>query len=123
MPYIVKFKIMESTETTATIPNMRTLTSCLELLKNEGYTEDLKVSDGVLTALQQGTTYIPSEIKVNNFYRFEGPSSPDDNCILYAIETQDGIKGTLIDAYGVYADEEVGSFMLNVEDIQKKVAG
>lgn len=108
-------------ESTAKISYMKTLTSCLEMLKDDGYTEDLKVNNGVLTALQQGTTYIPSEIKVNNFYRFEGPSNPDDNCILYAIETQDGVKGTLIDAYGVYADEEVGSFMLSVEDIQKKV--
>ena len=36
-------------------------------------------------------------------HRFEGMSSTDDNSILYAISSKDGIKGTLVDAYGVYA--------------------
>jgi hypothetical protein len=40
--------------------------------------------------------------------------------ILYAIETSDGTKGTLVDAYGLYADEQTGSFMKEVE-IHKKV--
>jgi hypothetical protein len=41
--------------------------------------------------------------------------------ILYAIETTDGRKGTLIDAYGYYADEEISAFMQNVE-IHKKIS-
>ena len=41
--------------------------------------------------------------------------------ILYAIETFDGRKGTLIDAYGYYACEEVGDFMIAVEEIHKKL--
>jgi hypothetical protein len=41
--------------------------------------------------------------------------------ILYVIETSDGRKGTLIDAYGLYADDNIGEFMKEVEDIQKKV--
>ena len=40
--------------------------------------------------------------------------------ILYAIETADGNKGTLVDAYGLYSDEETGAFMKEVE-IHKKV--
>ena len=56
-----------------------------------------------------------------NFYRFEGESDPDDNAILYIIETNDGTKGTLVDAYGVYNDSRVSQFMKAVETIQKKV--
>ncbi len=41
--------------------------------------------------------------------------------ILYAIETTDGNKGTLIDAYGHYSDDDTGSFMQDV-DINKKVS-
>ena len=37
-------------------------------------------------------------------YRFEGDSSPDDNSVLYAIESKGGIKGVLVDAYGTYAE-------------------
>jgi len=40
--------------------------------------------------------------------------------ILYAIETTDGNKGTLVDAYGLYADDDTGEFMKEVE-IHKKV--
>jgi len=38
---------------------------------------------------------------------------------LYAIETDDGTKGTLTDAFGPYADENVNKFLKNVEDIKK----
>jgi hypothetical protein len=41
--------------------------------------------------------------------------------ILYAIETTDGTKGTLIDAYGNYSDDDTGAFMQEV-DIHKKVS-
>lgn len=39
---------------------------------------------------------------------------------MYVIETADGCKGTLIDAYGVYSDEKVNEFFKNVEAISKK---
>jgi hypothetical protein len=41
---------------------------------------------------------------IDKFYRFEGDSNPDDNAIIFAISSKDGWKGTLLDAYGVYAD-------------------
>jgi hypothetical protein len=31
-------------------------------------------------------------------------SSTDDNSVLYAIHSKKGIKGLLVDAYGVYAE-------------------
>ncbi|MBD0368348.1 MAG: hypothetical protein ICV53_19865, partial [Flavisolibacter sp.] len=65
--------------------------------------------------------YKPKDVKAVNFYRFEGISDPDDMSILYAIETCDGRKGTLIDAYGNYSDDDTGAFMQEV-DINKKVS-
>jgi len=55
-----------------------------------------------------------------NFYRFEGSSDPADNSILFAIETSDGKHGTLVDAFGPYADTKVTSFIQQVEEINKK---
>jgi hypothetical protein len=100
---------------------MKTLVSCINSLVAEGFTEDYKVNDKGLKALKTEKIYKPEEVKVVNFYRFEGSSDPADNTILYAIETSDGEKGTLVDAYGPYSDTRVTAFMKQVEEIQKKV--
>ena len=44
-------------------------------------------------------------------YRFEGGSDPDDTSTVYAIEARNGVRGTLTDAFGVYADPRVGAFI------------
>ncbi|MGZ8544590.1 MAG: hypothetical protein ACXWV0_04800 [Flavisolibacter sp.] len=103
------------------MPYMKSLATCLNRMIGEGYTEDFRVSDLGLESLNKPVTYKPEEIEVVNFYRFEGESDPDDNAILYIIETNDGTKGTLIDAYGVYNDAKVAQFMKDVEAIHKKV--
>jgi hypothetical protein len=103
------------------ISDLKTLRQCLDHVMAAGYTEDFKVSNQTLNSLQSGRSFKPGEIKVVNFYRFEGPSSPDDNGILYTIETYNGVKGTLIDAYGVYADEDVGNFIKQVQNINKQL--
>ena len=60
------------------------------------------------------------QIEIINFFRFEGESDPDDNAILYVIETNDGVKGILIDAYGVYNSSKISQFLRNVEIVKKK---
>ncbi len=40
---------------------------------------------------------------------------------MYVIETNDGIKGTLVDAYGAYADVQLSEFINQVESFAKKV--
>ena len=107
-------------EITSTKKEMKTLASTLNKLVTEGYTEDFKVSETGLLSLQQEAKYSPEEVHVVDFFRFEGESDPADNSILYVIETTDGIKGTLTDAFGPYADAGVTKFMKEVEDITKK---
>lgn len=102
------------------MPYMKTLSTCLNRIITEGYTEDFKITDHGLEAIHQHSNYKPDQIQVVNFFRFEGESDPDDNAILYVIETNDGIKGTLIDAYGVYNDAMVTGFMKDVENIKKE---
>ena len=104
----------------ATTEDMRTLASCLNKLVSDGYTEDFKVSEMGLLSQQQEKIYQPSEVNIVNFYRFEGASDPADNSIIYVIETSDNIKGTLIDAYGPYADPVVNRFVEEVASINKK---
>jgi hypothetical protein len=86
-----------------------------------GYTDDFKALDEGLKSLKTEKVYQPAEVTIVDFYRFEGPSDPDDMSIMYVIETNDGVKGTLVDAYGTYASTEVSLFILEVENINKKV--
>lgn len=101
---------------------MTDLQKCMNRLESEGYTEQYRVEEDRLVSLDNsnGRKYKPEEVTAVNFFRFEGPSNPDDMSILYAIETTDGHKGTLVDAYGLYADDLTGEFFQNVE-IHKKV--
>lgn len=91
-------------------------------LENFGYTEHFRVEKGKLVGINSKKSYKPKDVKGINFYRFEGLSDPEDMSILYAIETQDGCKGTLTDAFGVYSDDDTSEFMKLVE-VEKKTEG
>ena len=101
------------------LTEMSEMDKCLRKLESQGYLDQYKVENGKLHNLSNDKKYKAKDVKALNFYRFEGISNPDDMAILYAIETVDGRRGTLIDAYGLYADEEMGKFMQEVE-INKK---
>lgn len=101
--------------------SMNTITECVNKVVKAGYTDSFKVTRQGLCSSATNKNYSPDQVKVTDFYRFEGESDPADNSILYVIETYDGLKGTLIDAYGPYADVNVNKFMAEVEEINKKV--
>ncbi|MFT3945442.1 MAG: hypothetical protein QM763_00595 [Agriterribacter sp.] len=104
----------------ATTEDMKSMTLCLNKLVSDGYKENFKATDRGFQSLKTNNIYTPEQIQVVNFYRFEGASDPADNSILYAIETTDGAKGTLADAFGPYADGKVDKLMKNVEEVFKK---
>ncbi len=102
------------------IPPMNTLTDRVNKEIKNGYTANLSVTRQGLYSSTNDKTYLPSQVSIKDFYRFEGESDPADSAIMYVIETADGLKGTLIDAYGAYAEENVNKFIAEVEEINKK---
>ncbi|AMR28335.1 hypothetical protein A0257_15385 [Hymenobacter psoromatis] len=102
---------------------MTSLVTVEKKLNGEGYTHDFVVKDGRLTTMDNDSarTYLPEDVTVVDYFRFEGESSPDDASILYAIETADGAKGTISSAYGVYANGDVDQFILQVESLGKNL--
>lgn len=103
--------------------SMKTLTSCTKMLAEKGFGTQFKAHDHGLESLDTHEVFLPEDVKIVNFYRFEGESDPSDSAILYAIETGSGEKGTLTDAYGTYTDLQVSDFIKEVENIQKMAAG
>jgi hypothetical protein len=101
---------------------MKTLASCLNKALKDGYTENFKITEHGLQSLETEKLYTPEQVHIVNFFRFEGASDPSDSAILYIIEANDGAKGTLTDAYGMYADPNIDQFIKEVENISKKHA-
>ena len=91
-----------------------TLAGTMARLAARGFTEQFAAADGRLRAIGSGKTYAPAELRLIEFHRFEGVSDPDDMAIVYALETRGGVRGTLVDAFGVYAEPGVGTFMEQV---------
>lgn len=101
---------------------LETMVSVMQKLEEEGYNVQFQATADGLVSLKSNKIYQPGEVRVENFYRFEGESNPDDSSIVYAIAAGDE-RGTLIDSYGRYSDEHVAGFMKLVEKINKNTEG
>lgn len=90
---------------------VRTLAGVMADLTLRGFTEQFVLAGSHLRAVSSGKVFSPPDVRISEFHRFEGVSDPDDMAILYALETRSGLRGTLADAFGVYAEPGVGIFM------------
>ena len=81
-----------------------TVTDTLNTLKEEGYVLDFNLKSNCVECTSPDIKLYPDDFVIDKFFRFEGASNPDDSAIVYAISSKNGLKGTLLDAYGVYAD-------------------
>lgn len=80
-----------------------TLSQAVNALTEKGYTLSLEAQKNKLVC-SDGSEYGPDHFDVVEVHRFEGMSSAGDNAVVYAIETDDNKKGTLVDSYGAYAE-------------------
>jgi hypothetical protein len=87
------------------------LSVAIRALQEEGFTEDFNLCNAGVENKNRNTIHLPSELDVIRYYRFEGMSDPDDNTVLYVIETNSGEKGLLMDAYGAYAGNIPGELL------------
>ncbi|MGV3657855.1 MAG: phosphoribosylpyrophosphate synthetase [Chitinophagaceae bacterium] len=81
-----------------------TVSDTLNALKEEGFVLDFNLKSECVECKSLDLKLYPEDFVIEKFYRFEGASNPDDSAVIYAISSKDGLKGTVVDAYGVYAD-------------------
>jgi len=91
-----------------------TLAEAIDDLTRRGFTEQFSIVEGGLRAVGTGTTFSADDLTVREYHRFEGVSDPDDTAIVYAIETRSGVRGTLVDAFGVYSNPSAGAALMHV---------
>jgi hypothetical protein len=89
------------------------LAEAVDTLTARGFTEHFRVVGGRLCAVGTGEMFRGEDLVIRAFRRFEGISDPDDMAIVYAIEG-DHVRGTLTDAYGVYADPQTGAVLARI---------
>ena len=82
-----------------------TVTEALSQLRQQGFTRDYNLKSDHLKCQQDALELHPADFDIVDVYRFEGMTDPGDETVVYAIrETGTGQRGTLVDAYGPYAD-------------------
>jgi len=97
-----------------------TLAGVMDDLARRGFTEHFVLTDGRLRAAD-GKTFAADEVVIAEHHRFEGVSDPDDMGDRVCHRNRSGVRGTLIDAFGVYSDPMVGAFLEDVEDAHRPV--
>lgn len=96
--------------------NLKPLSEVMKDLKDKGYEKEFAFDNNKLFRLDDNNSkYDASDLEIENEYRFEGDSDPGMMTILYALKTNDGLKGTISNAYGANADQDLAEFMKKVK--------
>jgi len=83
-----------------------TLWQTVDGLKKDGYDMDFNIREECIVCHENNTVLSPDDFEIDKVYRFEGESNPDDAAVVYAISSPTyGVKGTLVNGYGIYTDE------------------
>lgn len=101
--------------------NYTTLVEALDDLRRRGYTEDFNLKPTCIECASKQIDLYPDDFAITEIYRFEGATNPDDSSVLYAIEGKDGMKGVLVDAYGVYATSVSAEMLAKLQVHREKV--
>lgn len=91
------------------------LVEALDDLRSRGFTADFDLCPDHLKCAALELRLNPHEFEIVEVYRFEGDTNPDDSAVLYAIEGKEGLKGTLVDAYGAYANSISAELLAKLE--------
>lgn len=86
--------------------SMTPLSTVMTRLAEKGFALEFKINKEGARLDGKDQIYQPDDLWIRKVYRFEGESDPADMAALYAIETTDGQKGFLLNAYGTYSDQD-----------------
>ena len=103
--------------------HMSSMVDSIIQLNKKGFVKEFSVNNQCELTYANGQFYKPSQVKIIEFFRFEGESDPGDESILYALETDDGMKGVLSHIYGREASDEsqkTSEFITKVRNLNKE---
>jgi hypothetical protein len=99
--------------------NYENLVDALNGLKELNYIENFNLKQNCIECRNSEYIIFHNEFVIDNYFRFEGDSNPEDQSILYAISSEKyNLKGVLINSYGIYS-ETISDEMLEKLKIKK----
>lgn len=85
--------------------NIKSLDDTLSDLRKRGYKTDFSIDTFCLYCGDLDLRLNPDQFKVDEEYRYESGESNEEETILVAITTLNGMKGVLMDSYGSYSND------------------
>jgi hypothetical protein len=79
-----------------------TVTEALNGLKSRGFDLDFNLYENCLVC--HGEKFDVRDFEIVETHRFEGDTDPSDEAVVYAIQSLKGLKGVLVNGYGISAD-------------------
>ena len=94
-----------------------TVSEAVNGLKKRGFAMDFNLKENCLVCHPH--KFNPEDFEIVEVYRFEGNTDPSDEAVVYAIESGTGMKGVLVNGYGISADP-LSSEMAKKLSVQRK---
>lgn len=88
-----------------------TVTEVIADLRQRGYTIDLNLTLAGRRNSGSPASLPEDRFEITEVHRFEGETNPDDEAVVYAIESHNGIKGFLLNGYGVSTEPLIDQFI------------
>ncbi|HLG33859.1 MAG TPA: hypothetical protein VI757_03180 [Bacteroidia bacterium] len=93
--------------------NYRTVSEAVNELQKRGYSIDFNAEENI-SALEHGK-YTPEDFEITEVYRYEGDSDPADEAVVYALESKAGVKGIMVNGYGISSSTRVGKALSRIQ--------
>ena len=82
------------------------LAEATDALNKKGFDHTFELGEGFITCKKIDTEYQADALTILETHQFDQGTDPGSEATIYAIEADDGTKGTLIISYGKYVDQE-----------------
>jgi hypothetical protein len=93
----------------------RTLIEAINAAKAAGYRSAFLYIEDQIVCRESNQAYSAEDCQLVAYCRHEGMSDPGDASILFLLQCNDGLKGYLSSAYGLYSDTKLIDFVMSLK--------